>query len=215
MAAWLGVQNFQPHGNTTKYPHAELCDHGSFLGDLDDPIPDANLASADLQRARNENRHLHVLCELGLSHRLLNRCHMGLRSFRLTPKMCQMHPPNNPMKAEKTPAGASWHWRLVRWVLSLLSRLHRKNWGKEYPQTWYCWPRWASRRNPRIYAVRTMICGALTGHELSKTEWGYGGGKFVDRHCRWCDNVIRVPKTEEDIPHPAMNDAADALGFFT
>ena len=44
------------------------------------------------------------------------------------------------------------------------------------------------------------LCGFLTGHELSETEWGYGGGNYVDRHCRWCDRHFQIPKREELIP---------------
>ena len=39
-----------------------------------------------------------------------------------------------------------------------------------------------------------FICG-LFGHELSKTEWGYGGGDTCDRWCRWCNKLIVAPKT--------------------
>jgi hypothetical protein len=39
------------------------------------------------------------------------------------------------------------------------------------------------------------ICG-WRGHELSKTEWGYGGGDTADRWCRWCNKHVQVPKTE-------------------
>ncbi len=52
----------------------------------------------------------------------------------------------------------------------------------------------------------------MTGHEISKTEWGYGGGLFVDRNCRWCDKVIKVPKYEEDIPL-GLESGAEELGF--
>lgn len=37
------------------------------------------------------------------------------------------------------------------------------------------------------------MCG-LTGHELSRTEWGYCGGQYADRWCRWCNKMIKVPK---------------------
>jgi len=47
-----------------------------------------------------------------------------------------------------------------------------------------------------IYLIRVTqkICGFLCGHELSKTEWGYGGGDYADRWCRWCNKLIRVKK---------------------
>lgn len=93
---------------------------------------------------------------------------------------------------------------LVRLLLPSRARLHpnnRRAGREEYPQLWDCWPKWTGRRHPRIFAVRVWLCGHLTGHEISITEWGYGGGKYVDRNCRWCDKTIRVPKAEEDIPH--------------
>lgn len=37
-------------------------------------------------------------------------------------------------------------------------------------------------------------CG-IRGHELSKTEWGYGGGEYADCWCRWCNTLIRVHKS--------------------
>lgn len=60
---------------------------------------------------------------------------------------------------------------------------------KEYPQTWNYMPhsRW-------LRAKLQILCGKLIGHEGSKTEWGYGGGDFVDNNCRWCDFVLKVPK---------------------
>lgn len=39
------------------------------------------------------------------------------------------------------------------------------------------------------------LCRALTGHEASKTEWGYGGGETCDVWCRWCNHPFTVPKT--------------------
>lgn len=39
-----------------------------------------------------------------------------------------------------------------------------------------------------------FLCGIFGGHELSETEWGYSGGNTADRHCRWCDKAIVVPK---------------------
>lgn len=45
-----------------------------------------------------------------------------------------------------------------------------------------------------LVAIIQFFCG-LKGHELSKTEWGYGGGEYADRWCRWCNKLIKVPKT--------------------
>ena len=87
-----------------------------------------------------------------------------------------------------------------------LSKNWKKNKNKDYPQTWYYMPpRWSKKKNLNDkaeyhiigYPLRRLLeflCGFFGGHELSKTEWGYGGGRFADRHCRWCDKTIRVPK---------------------
>ncbi len=61
----------------------------------------------------------------------------------------------------------------------------------DYPQTWYYMPRWKPMRK-----FCRFMCGIFTGHELSETEWGYGGDGLVDRHCRWCDKLHRVPISE-------------------
>ena len=66
----------------------------------------------------------------------------------------------------------------------------------KYFQTWM----YVSKANriPVIgkYVVKTIqfICGTK-GHELSKTEWGYGGGEYADCWCRWCNKCIQVPKS--------------------
>ena len=66
---------------------------------------------------------------------------------------------------------------------------------KEYFQTWGYVSK--TRRIPiignSIYRLIQFICG-MFGHELSKTEWGYGGGKYADRWCRWCNKLIILPK---------------------
>lgn len=104
----------------------------------------------------------------------------------------------------------------IKKILPSIARLHPKNKieGREkYPQLWYCWPKWTCRKNGKIYASKTVICGFLTGHELSNTEWGYGGGNFVDRNCRWCDKLIQVPKQEEDPPNGILKDLVGGLGW--
>ena len=58
----------------------------------------------------------------------------------------------------------------------------------EYPQGWNHMP------HNFLRTPIKMLCGVLGGHEISKTEWGYGGGFYADRHCRWCDCLIQVPK---------------------
>lgn len=71
-------------------------------------------------------------------------------------------------------------------------------------------------RRKRIvgYWLRPLLqwfCGLVTGHEPSKTEWGYGGGKFVDRNCRWCDYRIKVPIQEDPPPNDLLADLASKL----
>ena len=60
--------------------------------------------------------------------------------------------------------------------------------------------------------ARLSVIGLGTW-QFGSTEWGYGGGKFVDRNCRWCDQPIKVPKQEEAVPHPALDELADGMGF--
>ena len=65
-----------------------------------------------------------------------------------------------------------------------------------YFQTWAS--AWRIRRlcGKRVYRGLQCLCGRLTGHEPSKTEWGYGGGRYVDRWCRWCNLQIQVPASD-------------------
>jgi len=101
---------------------------------------------------------------------------------------------------------------MIRNVVVALSYLHRSNWigdRYKYPQLWWIWP--GSRKYPKTRQNIKKACGVLTGHEISKTEWGYGGGGFVDRHCRWCDKLIRVPKQEEVTPGQLKNIFGDVL----
>ena len=63
--------------------------------------------------------------------------------------------------------------------------------NSNYPQSWY----WVTKIRPRfLQCMPKFLCGILTGHELSKTEWGYGGGRYADRWCRWCNKRFLVPK---------------------
>lgn len=55
-------------------------------------------------------------------------------------------------------------------------------------QTWNLMP-----HNRRLRRLLQRVCKRMTGHSLSATEFGYGGGDFVDRHCRWCDQLIQEP----------------------
>jgi hypothetical protein len=58
-----------------------------------------------------------------------------------------------------------------------------------YLQTWALvsrMSRWPLIGKVLAKAVR-WTCHKVTGHEASKTEYGYGGGDFVDVWCRWCN----------------------------
>ena len=101
-----------------------------------------------------------------------------------------------------------------RWLLPYIALMHPKNWKydrKSYPQMWHLWGKYLGYRNKKRKFIE-RICGLLTGHEPSKTEWGYGGGNYVDRWCRWCDKLMKVHKLEEKLPD-ALGEAADMLGF--
>ena len=109
-----------------------------------------------------------------------------------------------------------WHlWN--RHVLCFVTLLHPKNQSEnrsEYPQLWYCMPRrFIEGKLTKRAAMLQWLCKRFTGHEISKTEWGYGGGKFVDRNCRWCDKVIKVPKREEEPPNEELKDLTQELGW--
>lgn len=71
---------------------------------------------------------------------------------------------------------------------------------QNYPQLWYIWPNWLFPKHTRRRKLLELLCLILTRHEMSNTEWGYGGGNYIDRHCRWCDKLILVRKEEEIIP---------------
>lgn len=75
--------------------------------------------------------------------------------------------------------------RFLKWVAV--------RWGGSdpgYPQTWHM----VVKRSRLSRAVLVWLCGFFTGHELSETEWDYGGGPTVNRNCRWCDKCFAVPK---------------------
>jgi hypothetical protein len=78
---------------------------------------------------------------------------------------------------------------IKRTFLTWLCKNWRKNKDTNYPQTWYYMP-----KNKRIRKILQFLCGMFGGHELSKTEWGFGGGDYADRWCRWCNKLIIVPK---------------------
>lgn len=85
---------------------------------------------------------------------------------------------------------ASWLWK---WFTALPCEPFR-----EYPQTWYYMPKRRGLVRRGLRAALQWLCGKWGGHELSETEWGYGGGERVDRWCRWCDTRIQVPKEQSE-----------------
>lgn len=67
-----------------------------------------------------------------------------------------------------------------------------------YPQTWVEVAK--LRRVPwvgtMLYRFAQWLCGKLTGHHVSRTEWGYGGGDHADVWCRWCNKMGKIPRSE-------------------
>lgn len=53
-----------------------------------------------------------------------------------------------------------------------------------------------------LYRAVQSMCGVVIGHEISKTEWGYGGGNSVDVWCRWCNKMMSIPKDEAHFRFP-------------
>lgn len=101
------------------------------------------------------------------------------------------------------------HPSILTWIASKMPANNRPD-RAEYPQLWYCWPRW-TKRIRWIHRLKTWLCGKLTGHEWSKIEWGYGGGKHVDHWCRWCDHCASVPIVESPPPNQALSDLANKI----
>jgi len=66
---------------------------------------------------------------------------------------------------------------------------------KGYPQTWadVCKIRKIPCVGEYLYKKIQWICGKITGHKSSKTEWGYGGGEYADTWCRWCNKMGQIP----------------------
>ena len=87
--------------------------------------------------------------------------------------------------------------------------------SSKYRQTWWIVCRYFGKREGWRRKVIEKLCGFFAGHELSKTEWGYGGGNFVDRHCRWCDKIMKEHKLETKVPDElSEDDSLTNLGFY-
>ena len=46
-----------------------------------------------------------------------------------------------------------------------------------------------------VVRATKWLCGKLSGHQPSKTEWGYGGGDHGDVWCRWCNQIGQIPRS--------------------
>ena len=67
---------------------------------------------------------------------------------------------------------------------------------KGYFQTWMYVSKISKTPFVGICLAKTIqkLCSSVCGHEPSKTEWGYGGGEYADRWCRWCNKLMKVKK---------------------
>lgn len=114
----------------------------------------------------------------------------------------------------------------VQYLRQLLHGLGVEHMNDDYFQTWY-WaldltrPRWWNWRINRMRSppgqhlppssktlravLLQALCAAITGHEMSKTESGYGGGRFADKWCRWCNKRFKVPFEEVVWPEGAQD----------
>lgn len=93
-------------------------------------------------------------------------------------------------------------------------RVNQKKKRQAYPQLWYAWPKWLFPYRSFRRKILEFLCLIFTGHEISDTEWSYGGGDYVDLHCRWCDRLIKVRKEEEIVPSESIQEGARELGFY-
>lgn len=100
---------------------------------------------------------------------------------------------------------------IIRKAARFIFSFHRNNKGKDYIQGWYCLPK--RSRWPRLRRLCESLCGILTGHEVSNTEWGYGGGSHVDGNCRWCDKRMPIPLEEARFRWAMFNDVALDMDF--
>ena len=95
--------------------------------------------------------------------------------------------------------------RLTTALVKFGFSLHPKNRGSDYVQGWNCIPIAYGPEHRRRRTVLEFVCQLLTGHEISETEWSYGGGDKVDGHCRWCDKVLKIPLDEARFRFPTFN----------
>ena len=87
-------------------------------------------------------------------------------------------------------------------------------WGNDHDNCSVCGGVVSRRGNAVAQVAANGQCladSAVCGHEISKTEWGYGGGAFIDHWCRWCNEMIEVPAAEHD-PNDRREDLMGLLG---
>ena len=73
-----------------------------------------------------------------------------------------------------------------------------------YLQTWHHVAH-MKKHSPALVRAIQFVCG-LFGHEISRTEWGYGGGEKVSVWCRWCNKLIVIPMSEARFRFPIMEE---------
>jgi hypothetical protein len=62
------------------------------------------------------------------------------------------------------------------------------------------------RKLPCMGKLIQYLCGVFVGHEPSKTDWGYGGGKNCDVWCRWCDKMFQIPLEQAVFLFPGIRE---------
>ncbi|KKK86352.1 hypothetical protein LCGC14_2764120 [marine sediment metagenome] len=84
----------------------------------------------------------------------------------------------------------------------------------KYFQTWHRVSKLRRLKiiGPLIYIILQLICGIITRHAASKTEWGYGGGKTVDGWCRWCNKPLEVPYEKALFVYPDFKHYRKRIG---
>ena len=83
-------------------------------------------------------------------------------------------------------------------ILYLLIRFWCYYEKKDYFQTGF----FVARLDRFHKKILQFLCGIITKHPPSATEWGYGGGNSADRWCRWCDKQYQVPKESVYFTNP-------------
>lgn len=94
-----------------------------------------------------------------------------------------------------------WAFILVAKLWTMI-RLRKGPFRREclaYPQSWDLIVR-IKGHSKWLARLLQWSCGKLTGHEVSKTEFGYDGSGMADYWCRWCNHKIRMPLREETDP---------------